>query len=43
MGMLVVDDKFPDIELSLAGGGTISLPKDVEGNWAYILFYRGGW
>jgi hypothetical protein len=43
MPMLVPDDQFPDIELSIAGGGTISLPGDVAGNWAYILFYRGGW
>jgi peroxiredoxin len=43
MAMLLVDDKFPDIELSLVGGETISLPKDIEGSWAYVLFYRGGW
>ena len=43
MAMLVVDDLFPEIELSIAGGGIISLPKDVEGNWTYVAFYRGGW
>ena len=43
MTMLLVDDQFPDIELSIAGGGTLSLPKDVEGSWTYVLFYRGGW
>ncbi len=43
MGMLVPDDQFPDIELSLAGGGKISLPADVSGSWSYILLYRGGW
>ena len=43
MGMLVVNDTFPNIELSIAGGGTISLPRDFEGSWIYIAFYRGGW
>lgn len=43
MGQLLVDDQFPDIELEIAGGGTVSLPADVSGNWAYVLFYRGGW
>ena len=43
MSMLEVGDQFPDIELSIAGGGTISLPKDFEGSWGYIAFYRGGW
>jgi hypothetical protein len=41
--MLVPGDRFPDIVLQLAGGGDLALPKAVEGHWAYILFYRGGW
>jgi hypothetical protein len=43
MGQLLVDAKFPDIELSIAGGDTMSLPGDVAGSWAYVLLYRGGW
>ena len=43
MAQLLVDDQFPDIELSIAGGGTVSLPGDTAGNWTYVLFYRGGW
>lgn len=41
--MLVPGDTFPNIELSLAGGGTIPLPAEVQDSWAYVLFYRGGW
>ena len=43
MGMLTVGDMFPDVELSIAGGGKISLPEDISGSFAYIAFYRGGW
>lgn len=43
MGMLVPDDQFPDIELDIVGGGSISLPSDAAGHWTYVLFYRGGW
>ena len=43
MEMLVPDDQFPDIELDIAGGGSVSLPGDVAGHWTYVLFYRGGW
>jgi hypothetical protein len=41
--MLVPGDKFPEITLSLVGGGEITLPRDVQESWAYIMFYRGGW
>jgi hypothetical protein len=43
MGMLVPDDQFPEIELDIVGGGSISLPSDAAGHWTYVLFYRGGW
>jgi hypothetical protein len=43
MGMLEVNDRFPDIKLTIAGGGTISLPGDFVGSWTYVAFYRGGW
>ncbi len=43
MGMLVPDDQFPDIKLDIAGGGSVSLPRDVAGHWTYVLLYRGGW
>jgi hypothetical protein len=41
--MLVPGDRFPELQLSLAGGGSISLPGDLAGNWAYVAFYRGNW
>ncbi len=43
MAQILVDDQFPDIELDIAGGGTMSLPGHVAGSWTYVLFYRGGW
>ncbi|MFP6708853.1 MAG: hypothetical protein VCE75_23080 [Alphaproteobacteria bacterium] len=34
-------DNFPDITLSLVGGGSINLPSDLKTTYAIILFYRG--
>ncbi len=36
-------DTFPSITLSLAGGGTMSLPEDLTTPYAIVLFYRGHW
>ncbi|MDA0999052.1 MAG: hypothetical protein O2807_00870 [bacterium] len=36
-------DVFPDLAFKKLGGGTISLPGDLAGNWGVILFYRGYW
>ncbi len=36
-------DSFPSIALSVAGGGTLKLPEDVETPYAILLFYRGHW
>jgi peroxiredoxin len=41
--MLQPGDAFPEISLSLVGGGEISVPSDTAGSWVYLLFYRGGW
>jgi peroxiredoxin len=41
--MLEPGDKFLDITLSRLYGGTISLSSDTEGEWIYLMFYRGGW
>lgn len=41
--MLRPGDRFPEITLSLVGGGEMALPGSVVGAWAYVLFYRGGW
>ena len=36
-------DRFPNLSISAVGGGEIVLPRDVEGAYAVILFYRGAW
>ena len=36
-------DRFPDLSISTVGGGQLVLPRDVEGCYAVILFYRGAW
>ena len=36
-------DRFPAMTLTLAGGGTVSLPDDLSSDYSAILFYRGHW
>jgi peroxiredoxin len=36
-------DRFPDLSISTVGGGQVVLPRDVEGCYSVILFYRGAW
>jgi hypothetical protein len=36
-------DTFPELELSLAGGGSLTLPADISTPYAVVLFYRGHW
>ncbi len=36
-------DAFPGMTLSLAGGGTVTLPDDIATPYAVLLFYRGHW
>jgi peroxiredoxin len=36
-------DKLPPITLDLADGGTVTLPNDLETDFAVVLFYRGHW
>jgi peroxiredoxin len=36
-------DRFPDLSISIVGGGQVVLPRDVEGLYSVILFYRGAW
>ena len=40
---LGVGDRFPDMTLTLAGGGTVRLPDDLSSDYNLILFYRGHW
>ena len=36
-------DRFPDLSISTVGGGETLLPRDLEGSYSVILFYRGAW
>ena len=36
-------DAFPQLNLSLAGGGSMTVPDDLGGAYAVLLFYRGHW
>lgn len=43
MTLLNPGDDFPDLTLNLIGGGTLSLPRDIEGKWGFLAVYRGSW
>ena len=36
-------DRFPDMTLTLTGGGAVSVPDDLSSDYNVILFYRGHW
>ena len=40
---LISGDPFPEFEVSTAGGSTLRLPRDLAGEFAVLLFYRGSW
>ena len=40
---LDVDDRFPDMTLTLVDGGEVRLPDDLAFDYNVILFYRGHW
>ena len=40
---VVSRDRFPTITGTTADGETATLPEDVQGSWAVLLFYRGHW
>lgn len=40
---LETGDAMPEIRLQLVGGGTLSLPSDVDSDFGVALFYRGYW
>ncbi len=35
--------QFPTITTSRVDGGEMTIPHDLEGRWAVLLFYRGHW
>ena len=34
-------EHFPIITASRVGGGEMTIPQDLVGQWAVMLFYRG--
>jgi peroxiredoxin len=36
-------DKFPDLEVNLAGSSPIRLPDTFAGQFGVVLFFRGSW
>jgi hypothetical protein len=36
-------DTLPEIQLQLVGGGTLTLPTDMDSEFGVALFYRGFW
>ena len=36
-------DAFPSMTLNLVGGGTLTVPDDLDSRYKVILFYRGHW
>lgn len=40
---LETGEVFPTVSASAADGGKMTLPDDLEGSWALVVFYRGHW
>jgi peroxiredoxin len=36
-------DAFPQFEVTTVNGSTLSIPSDLTGDYAVIIFYRGIW
>jgi peroxiredoxin len=36
-------DLFPQMELRLTDGSSMSIPDILKGSWTVLLVYRGGW
>jgi peroxiredoxin len=43
MPLLSPGDAFPSLTLPRVGGGSLTLPDDLEGRYGIVLFYRGSW
>ena len=41
--MLQQGGRFPELNLKLLDGGTLSLPGDAPSRYTALLFYRGHW
>ena len=40
---LNLGDAFPSVTLDIVGGGTLTVPGDVDSKYTVVLFYRGHW
>ena len=40
---LEAGDRFPQVELNIEDGSTVTLPDDIGTSQAIVLFYRGHW
>ncbi|MEE9568397.1 MAG: hypothetical protein V3W37_03335 [Candidatus Binatia bacterium] len=36
-------DSFPEYVVNTVDGKTLKIPQDLAGEYAVLLFYRGGW
>ena len=41
--ILGAGDAFPSVTLNLVGGGTMTVPDDLDSKYRMIIFYRGHW
>ena len=43
MEKLQQGDRFPSMTFKTVDGGQLTLPQDMPGRYAAVLFYRGHW
>jgi peroxiredoxin len=43
MPLLHPGDPFPRLTMNVPGGGTLTVPDALAGDFAVVLFYRGSW
>jgi len=43
MEKLNAGDTFPNFEVQTVAGGRLTIPDAFKGQYAVLLFYRGGW
>ncbi len=43
MTQLIGGDELPEFSLKVGESGSISVPADIETDFAIVLFYRGHW
>ena len=36
-------DTLPSLTLNTVGGGAVTVPQDIDTDFAVVLFYRGHW